>query len=140
MSKGDALTEHVGEPSGRRRLTDSEASELATAYVADVRTGRIHPPEWGARDTREEVENYIAHGPDPLRLLDAILQQEIGDDEVTEDVGLGLLVGLIPDRRDLWKELDERCRRDPRWARRPGTRSPTNTPLPGSLPTWPRWS
>jgi len=97
------------------RLTDDQVSELATAYVTDLRAGALHPDEWGFRDTSREVWDYLTYGPDPLRLLDAILEQDSGDDEVTEDVGLGWLVGLL-DRREVWDDLDARFRKDPRWA------------------------
>ncbi|WP_341358075.1 hypothetical protein V5H98_09735 [Georgenia sp. M64] len=115
----------------RGRLTDQQLDELVTAYVDDVRAGVIHPQDWNARDTRWEVKHYLAEGPEPLRLLDAILDRDTGDGVITEDVGLGLLVGYLDDRRGLWAQLNERCRKDLRWAaRRPNSNGPSSVLSP----------
>jgi hypothetical protein len=97
--------------------------ELAHAYLVNHRAFASEPAglddgsTWDI-DLDEHVVEEMRSGDDPLPLIDAMLALAAEENDLgfLHYVAAGPIEDLITERRDLWRDLAARCRRNSTWA------------------------
>lgn len=93
--------------------------ELAQAYVeflVDSRGDRAARLRAGASiGVHDEVFSRLEHAPDPIALIDAIVQHDLAVEDVFS-IGAGVMEDFLRWRPECWELVDDRCASNSVWA------------------------